>query len=205
MRWFTGIFLLFLTAGFVPLVMAPSAPAEALSAGAVLAWMQPRGGGHAWGLDLAKALDTGSVSDEALRSAILSSLTIADMQRSVAGMRVALSKLGAPYIWGAAGPDAFDCSGLVQWSLAAAGVQAPRTAEQQYRWAQPIPVTALERGDLVFFHTTYPSSEWVTHVGIYAGNRKMLHAPTGGDWVKIESFDAPYWKDHWAGAGRIPA
>ena len=95
-----------------------------------------------------------------------------------------------------------DCSGLVQWAFKQAGVVAPRTAQQQFDWARPINVTALEPGDLLYFEHTYPSVERITHVGLYAGNGQMLNAPAAGAFVRLEPMDTPYWRSHFAGAGR---
>ncbi|MGD9890859.1 MAG: NlpC/P60 family protein [Dehalococcoidia bacterium] len=117
-------------------------------------------------------------------------------------LAAALTQQGKPYVWGAAGPDAFDCSGLVQWAFKQAGVVAPRTAQQQFDWARPISLTAVEPGDLLFFEHTYPSVERITHVGLYAGNGQMLNAPAAGAFVRIEPMDTPYWRSHFAGAGR---
>ncbi|MDP2950548.1 MAG: bifunctional lytic transglycosylase/C40 family peptidase [Chloroflexota bacterium] len=121
--------------------------------------------------------------------------------RSVA---LARSRIGAPYVWGAAGPDAFDCSGLVLWVYSQLGVQVPRTAQQQYEWAVPIEPSHLEPGDLIFFESTFASSDRITHVGIYVGNGAMVMAPNTGDFVKEVPLSDPYWSAHFAAAGRPP-
>nr|AQQ74581.1 hypothetical protein [uncultured bacterium] len=121
--------------------------------------------------------------------------------RAVATVR---TKLGAPYVWGASGPDAFDCSGLVVWTYSQLGVSVPRTAQQQYEWAAPIEVSQLQLGDLVFYENTYPSSERITHVGIYAGGGSVVMATNSGDFVREVALNDPYWKEHLAGAGRPP-
>jgi cell wall-associated NlpC family hydrolase len=91
----------------------------------------------------------------------------------------ALSKLGGTYVWGAAGPNAFDCSGLVQYAYKAAGIALPHSAAMQSRMGAPVAQNALRPGDLVFFYAG-PS-----HVGIYIGNGNVVHAPTVGDVVKV--------------------
>jgi cell wall-associated NlpC family hydrolase len=117
---------------------------------------------------------------------------------------LARSKLGAPYVWGAAGPDSFDCSGLVLWVYAQLGVRVPRTAQQQYDWAMPIEVSQLQPGDLVFYENTYPSAERITHVGIYEGGNTVVMATQAGDFVKRVELTDSYWRAHFVGAGRPP-
>lgn len=96
----------------------------------------------------------------------------------------ALSKLGAPYRWGAAGPSAFDCSGLVYWAYQQAGKVLPRTSRAQSTVGVPVAKSDLRPGDLVFYYRP------VSHVGIYIGNGKIVHAPTAGAPVKITGVDS---------------
>jgi cell wall-associated NlpC family hydrolase len=93
------------------------------------------------------------------------------------------AQLGKPYVWGATGPNSYDCSGLTQDAWAAAGVALPRTTYDQVNVGTTVTRSQLRPGDLVFF---YPD---VTHVGIYVGNGQMIHAPKPGDVVKYESID----------------
>jgi cell wall-associated NlpC family hydrolase len=99
-------------------------------------------------------------------------------------LQVAASKQGAPYRWGATGPRRFDCSGLTQYSYKKAGKKLPRTAAQQYNRTRHIPARSRRAGDLVFFH----SGRYVYHVGIYAGNNKLWHAPKTGDVVRLQKI-----------------
>ncbi len=85
-------------------------------------------------------------------------------------LKVAASKKGSPYRWGAAGPRRFDCSGLTLYAFKKAGKQLPRTAAAQYNKTKHISATKRTLGDLVFFH----SGSSVYHVGIYAGQRQDL-------------------------------
>lgn len=104
--------------------------------------------------------------------------------------------LGSSYVWGGSSPSTgFDCSGLVQWSYAQAGVSLPRTASQQYLATQRISASEARVGDLVFF--SYGSG--VAHVGIYLGNNTMIDAQNKG--VVIESLD--WWNQYLVGFGRI--
>jgi peptidoglycan DL-endopeptidase CwlO len=109
--------------------------------------------------------------------------------QDTAFLRAAVSRLGMPYVWGAAGPASFDCSGLVQWSLAQAGVVMPRVAADQARTGPAVPVSALQPGDLLFFHTDPTAPGYISHVAIYLGNGKMIQAPEPGMDVEIVPVD----------------
>ncbi|WP_067699358.1 NlpC/P60 family protein [Nocardia jejuensis] len=90
-----------------------------------------------------------------------------------------LTRVGAPYVWGAVGPDQFDCSGLVQWAFHQVGKNVPRTSQQQSTYGTPVAEKDLQPGDVVFFYSD------ISHVGIYAGNGLMLHASTFGIPVQV--------------------
>ena len=105
------------------------------------------------------------------------------------------AQLGKPYQWGGAGPDSFDCSGLVMMAWEQAGVYFPHLAQDQYDMTERIPFSDLLPGDLVFFGT--PTD--VHHVGLYIGNGEMIDAPETGQDVSIQSI---YWSDLLA-AGRV--
>lgn len=117
---------------------------------------------------------------------------------------LARSRIGAPYVWGAEGPDAFDCSGLVYWAYTQLGVQVPRTAQPQFEWALPIEPSQLQPGDLVFYENTFPTSDPISHVGIYVGNGTVVMATDTGDFVREVLLSNPYWSAHFAAAGRPP-
>ena len=106
-------------------------------------------------------------------------------------LSVAEAQLGKPYLWGGAGPAAFDCSGLVMVSFAAAGVEFPHNAAARYALTadRPAPLGALLPGDLVFFG---PSAATIDHVGIAIGGGEMIDAPHTGAVVRIEPLD---WSD----------
>jgi cell wall-associated NlpC family hydrolase len=97
-------------------------------------------------------------------------------------LRVAASKQGSPYRWGATGPYRFDCSGLTLYSFKRAGKRLPRTAAAQFNGTRHVSKHSRKAGDLVFFH--YGS--YVYHVGIYAGNGRIWHAPRTGSRVRLE-------------------
>jgi peptidoglycan DL-endopeptidase CwlO len=104
-------------------------------------------------------------------------------------LAAAESRLGMPYIWGAAGPRAFDCSGLVQWSFRQAGVIMPRVAADQARTGPAVPVKRLAPGDLLFYHTDPTAPDYISHVAIYLGGGKMIQAPEPGMDVEIVPVD----------------
>jgi cell wall-associated NlpC family hydrolase len=94
-----------------------------------------------------------------------------------AAVRAALSRLGRPYVWGATGPDRFDCSGLVQWAYAQAGIPLQRTTYQQIHQGVPVSPSQVRAGDLVFPHTG--------HVQLAIGNNLVVEAPQPGSSVQI--------------------
>jgi peptidoglycan DL-endopeptidase CwlO len=94
-----------------------------------------------------------------------------------------------PYVWGGAGPTSFDCSGLVQWSMAQAGVLMPRVAADQARTGPLLRLSALRPGDLLFYHTDPTAPNYISHVAIYIGNGEMLQAPQPGMRVEIVAAD----------------
>ncbi|MGW6458938.1 C40 family peptidase [Streptomyces sp. NPDC055078] len=99
-------------------------------------------------------------------------------------LKVAASKKGSPYRYGAVGPSRFDCSGLTLYSYKKAGKKLPRTAQQQYNKTRRVSASARQVGDLVFFR----SGGRVYHVGIYAGKGKIWHSPKTGSWVKLDKI-----------------
>ena len=116
-------------------------------------------------------------------------------------MDEALKYEGWRYVYGGASPTtSFDCSGLTQWTYGKAGINLPRTAQQQYDVTQHIPLSEAQAGDLVFFHSTYNAGSYITHVGIYLGNNRMFHA---GDPIGYADLTSSYWQQHLVGAGRI--
>ncbi|MFC4122254.1 C40 family peptidase [Nonomuraea zeae] len=100
-------------------------------------------------------------------------------------LKAAVSKLGRPYVWGAEGPDTFDCSGLVQWAYGQAGVRMPRVTHQQWVTGPQVPLAQAQPGDLLFWRNDPTNPDYISHVAIYWGKGKMLHAPRTGDVVKI--------------------
>jgi peptidoglycan DL-endopeptidase CwlO len=109
-----------------------------------------------------------------------------------------MTRRGDPYVFGAAGPHSFDCSGLVQWSYRQVGKHLPRTSQQQWHIGRRIRVGPgqLRKGDLIFM---YPTSSGPDHVGEYVGSGDMLNAAHTGTRVRVEKI---YWRE-FVGARRI--
>ncbi|RRR80009.1 C40 family peptidase [Streptomyces sp. RP5T] len=119
--------------------------------------------------------------------------TDAPNSRAAAAVSYAYSKLGSPYVWGATGPDAFDCSGLVQAAYRSAGISLPRTTYAQIDAGRRVSRSELLPGDLVFFYSG------ISHVGLYIGNGEMIHAPNPSAPVRVAPIDEmPF-----AGATRV--
>jgi cell wall-associated NlpC family hydrolase len=100
-------------------------------------------------------------------------------------LKAALSRVGMPYVWGAEGPRSFDCSGLVQWSFAQAGLVMPRVAADQARTGPAVSVSRLQPGDLLFYHTDPTAPTYISHVAIYLGKGYMIQAPEPGENVEV--------------------
>lgn len=112
----------------------------------------------------------------------------------------AMNMQGKPYRYGGADPGGFDCSGLVQYSYQKAGIKIPRTTYQQFRSSSPLYDYQLKLGDLVFFRI---NNSIVSHVGIFIGQGRFIHAPGSGRNVKLEAMHDPYWEKHFVGAGTM--
>ncbi|MGW5307328.1 NlpC/P60 family protein [Streptomyces griseoluteus] len=127
-------------------------------------------------------LDTGVLKKKADTASASAAATSAGA-RAVA---FATAQLGKPYVWGAEGPDSFDCSGLTSQAWADAGTPIPRTSQEQWRQLRHVDVTEMRPGDLIIYFAD------ATHVGMYVGDGKIIHAPRPGRTVTV------------AGAGTMP-
>lgn len=114
-------------------------------------------------------------------------------------INTAKSFLGTPYQWGGTSPSGFDCSGFTQYVLAQNGKSIPRTSQEQFASGQAVDKSNLQAGDLVFYN--WSGGTEATHVGIYEGNGKMIHAPHSGDVVKEVDFNS-YGQNAYLGARR---
>lgn len=114
--------------------------------------------------------------------------------------QLALSMVGVRYRYGGADPAAgFDCSGLVYYAYTSNGHAVPRTSREQYNAARGISLAQAAEGDLVFFR----DQETLSHVGIYLGGGRFVHAPSSGGTVSVASIDAPYYQRHLVAVGRL--
>lgn len=115
-------------------------------------------------------------------------------------IRTAKSYIGVPYLWGGTTPKGFDCSGYVQYVFAKHGISLPRTTTEQYRIGSYVSKSKLQPGDLVFLQNTY--RQGISHVGIYVGDGKMIHA-SSSKGVVISDLSTSYYVQHYYGARRV--
>lgn len=112
---------------------------------------------------------------------------------------VALDQVGVRYRYGGNGPQGFDCSGLVHYAYRQAGVSVPRTTGELWAAAADVDRNDLRAGDILFFRVEGKMS----HVGMYLGERRFVHAPQSGSRVSVASLDAPFYRKALLRAGRI--
>jgi cell wall-associated NlpC family hydrolase len=112
---------------------------------------------------------------------------------------IALDQVGIPYRYGGNSPRGFDCSGLVQYSYGTAGVAVPRTTGQLWSAARPVDERDMRAGDLLFFRIEGKMS----HVGLYLGKRRFVHAPQSGRSVAVASLESPFYRTAFIRAGRV--
>ncbi|GAA3665034.1 C40 family peptidase [Nocardioides ginsengisoli] len=140
---------------------------------------------------LAQAKELLSKLEAKEREAILSrgsdrpidSSSISASGRAAIAIKYALAQVGDAYVWGAAGPNAFDCSGLTMMAYAQAGVSLPHSSRAQYSSGRHVSKSEMQPGDLVFYYSP------ISHVGIYLGNGLIVHAANPGAGVKVSSVD----------------
>lgn len=133
----------------------------------------------------------GSMSLETKETANNTSSAKSDVREKI--IDFAKTKLGSPYVWGATGPNSFDCSGFVGYVYQkAAGLVLPRVSRDQAEFRPRISSMNMKKGDLVFFETT--GKGVISHVGIYMGDRQFIHASSGSNMrVTISSLDTNYY------------
>ena len=124
------------------------------------------------------------------------------IDKAQAIVNLVTKQLGKPYVWGAEGPNSFDCSGLIYYVYKnAVGMSLPRTSIEQSRTGTTVSMSNLKPGDLIFSSTDGSGS--VNHVGIYVGNNEMIHAPKVGDVVKKSKMNTSYWIDSYVVSKRV--
>jgi cell wall-associated NlpC family hydrolase len=110
---------------------------------------------------------------------LLAKLPVIGDSKAAQALRYAMSKLGSPYVWGAAGPSTFDCSGLTMWAYKQVGINLPHYTGSQWNAGTHVSESQMQPGDLIFFYSD------LHHMGMYVGGGKMIHAPHTGDVVRI--------------------
>lgn len=120
----------------------------------------------------------------------------------VASMAIVYAKqmLGKPYMYAGNTPAGFDCSGLVKYSYGRAGISLPRDTQAQRRISVLVSMRSLREGDLLFFDQ---EGKKKSHVGMYLGNGRFIHAPSSGGKVRTDSLSADFWKKHLVEARRV--
>jgi cell wall-associated NlpC family hydrolase len=113
---------------------------------------------------------------------------------------VATAMVGKPYRYGGNSPTGFDCSGLVQYSYGRAGVRLPHGTDNLRRYSRTIAFKHAQRGDLLFFNE---QGKRGSHVAIYLGDERFVHAPSSGKHVHVASLDNPHWRSSFAEARRL--
>ena len=144
----------------------------------------------------------GWVSGSYLTTGSVEQSSTSSVNKVQAVIDLAKKQIGKPYVWGAEGPNSFDCSGLVYYVYKnAANITLPRTSSSQYGSGVAVSKSNLKAGDLIFSSTDGTGN--VTHVSIYSGNGKMIHAPRSGKNVEEVSMNTTYWNNTYVGARRI--
>jgi cell wall-associated NlpC family hydrolase len=145
---------------------------------------------------LSTATEEAASTPSAVADASIPQAPPADAGRGAQVVAIAMQYLGTPYVWGAASPSGFDCSGLTMYVFAQVGISLPHYAAAQYGMGVPVSRDQLQPGDLVFFHG-------LGHMGMYIGGGSFIHAPHTGDVVKISSLSEGYYTANWVGARRV--
>lgn len=133
-----------------------------------------------------------------LSAAACSSSPVTNGHAGTTAASVAMGQVGAPYRYGGNSPAGFDCSGLVQYSYAAAGVSVPRTTSGLWAEMSPVDKGDMRAGDLLFFEI----SGKMAHVGLYLGDGRFVHAPSSGKAVSVANLRSDYYRKAFIRAGR---
>ena len=144
----------------------------------------------------------GWVSGSYLANGVVEQPSTPSTNKVQAVIDLAHKQLGKPYVWGAEGPNSFDCSGLIYYVYKnAASITLPRTSSAQYSAGVAVSRSNLKAGDLIFSSTDGTGN--ITHVAIYVGDGQMIHAPRTGKNVEKVSINKSYWNKAYVGARRV--
>lgn len=144
----------------------------------------------------------GWVSGSYLANGVVEQTSTPSTNKVQAVIDLAHKQLGKPYVWGAEGPNSFDCSGLIYYVYKnAASITLPRTSSEQYSAGVAVSRSNLKAGDLIFSSTDGTGN--ITHVAIYVGDGQMIHAPRNGKNVEKVSINNSYWNKAYVGARRV--
>ena len=144
----------------------------------------------------------GWVSGSYLANGVVEQPSTPSTNKVQAVIDLAHKQLGKPYVWGAEGPNSFDCSGLIYYVYKnAASITLPRTSSDQYSAGVAVSRSNLKAGDLIFSSTDGTGN--ITHVAIYVGDGQMIHAPRNGKNVEKVSINNSYWNKAYVGARRV--
>jgi cell wall-associated NlpC family hydrolase len=136
------------------------------------------------GIALSPLPASAAVGDAPASASVAAAPAVAASAAAQKAVDTALAQRGDMYLYGATGPDRFDCSGLTSFAYKAAGVSIPRTSKAQSTFGTPVSMGNLQPGDLVFFYSP------VSHVGMYIGNGQMVHSSSAGKPVSVVSLDS---------------
>ncbi len=146
------------------------------------------------GIALSPLPASAAVGDAPASASVAAAPAVASSAAAQKAVDTALAQRGDMYLYGATGPDRFDCSGLTSYAYKAAGISIPRTSKAQSTYGTAVSKANLQPGDLVFFYSP------VSHVGMYIGNGQMVHASTAGKPVAVVNLDS---MPSYAGARRV--
>ena len=150
------------------------------------------------GLLLGLAMLIGACSSTVEKSDYPSARTTESSRVGESAAQIGLQQVGVPYRYGGQSPAGFDCSGLVHYAYARAGMSVPRTTGQLWSGTNVVERSRMQPGDLLFFSIAGKMS----HVGLYLGDGRFVHAPSSGKTVSVESLSSTYYQKAFLRAGR---
>ncbi len=138
-----------------------------------------------------------NIAGKEVPSGYMTSMGAGGSAKARKAVEVALAQVGDPYVWGAEGPNSFDCSGLMQYAANAAGVDIPRVSQDQWRGLPKVAPNDLQPGDLIFPSSSFNGGS-PGHVMMYIGNGQVVHAPSAGKNVEVKALPSSFQATRWA-------